>query len=51
MGWVTMLMLRDARLFDGVHDRSESAEGDALVGADVDDSLAGRRCRCCVVAR
>ncbi len=31
----------DAGLFDGVHDRGEGAEGDALVGAQVDDALGG----------
>ena len=29
----------DAGVFDGVHDGGEGAEGDAFVGADVDDAL------------
>jgi hypothetical protein len=31
----------DAGLFDGIHDGGEGAEGDALVGAEVDDALGG----------
>ena len=31
----------DACLFDGVHDGSESTEGDGLVGAEIDDAFGG----------
>src|SRR5580658_428674 len=31
----------DARLFDGVHDRSESAEGHVLISADKDELVTG----------
>ena len=42
----------DACAFDRVHHRGEGAEGDALIGLDVDGAVGGVVCSCrCAAAR